>query len=210
MLLKEEEIKSHLRLDDGLYSDGDFLKLLAQAVQKRTETYLNRKLYAPEETIPEDDPDGMHLTDDVRLAMLMLVSHFYENRSTITDVEKLETPNEFQMACWPLQDCPTMKIRQSQTSATYLLPDPGELNRRIKIRLRVDEPTADFGTEPTYTESFDVWAKVAQPALPLIRAQCRQKISLRIILRSVSVTTSRQIMRWFITVRSTGSGEYAT
>ncbi|EEQ5862546.1 TPA: phage head-tail connector protein, partial [Escherichia coli] len=49
MLLKEEEIKSHLRLDDGLYSDGDFLKLLAQAVQKRTETYLNRKLYAPEE-----------------------------------------------------------------------------------------------------------------------------------------------------------------
>ncbi|EGD4894351.1 head-tail adaptor protein, partial [Shigella boydii] len=43
-----------------------------------------------------------------------------------------------------------MKIRQSQTSATYLLPDPGELNRRIKIRLRVDEPTADFGTEPTY------------------------------------------------------------
>ncbi len=56
-----------------------------------------------------------------------------------------------------------MKIRQSQTSATYLLPDPGELNRRIKIRLRVDEPTADFGTEPTYTELFDVWAKVAQP-----------------------------------------------
>lgn len=50
-----------------------------------------------------------------------------------------------------------------QTSATYLLPDPGELNRRIKIRLRVDEPTADFGTEPTYTESFDTWAKVAQP-----------------------------------------------
>lgn len=86
MLLKEEEIKSHLRLDDGLYSDGDFLKLLAQAVQKRTETYLNRKLYAPEETIPEDDPDGMHLTDDVRLAMLMLVSHFYENRSTIVSV----------------------------------------------------------------------------------------------------------------------------
>ncbi|HCS1577544.1 TPA: phage head closure protein, partial [Shigella flexneri] len=56
-----------------------------------------------------------------------------------------------------------MKIRQSQTSATYLLPDPGELNRRIKIRLRVDEPTAGFGTEPTYPESFDVWAKVAQP-----------------------------------------------
>lgn len=36
MLLKEEEIKSHLRLDDGLYSDGDFLKLLAQAYREVT------------------------------------------------------------------------------------------------------------------------------------------------------------------------------
>lgn len=106
MLLKEEEIKSHLRLDDGLYSDGDFLKLLAQAVQKRTETYLNRKLYAPEETIPEDEPDGMHLTDDVRLAMLMLVSHFYENRSTITDVEKLETPMSFRWLAGPYRIVP--------------------------------------------------------------------------------------------------------
>lgn len=106
MLLKEEEIKSHLRLDDGLYSDGDFLQLLAQAVQKRTETYLNRKLYAPEETIPEDDPDGMHLTDDVRLAMLMLVSHFYENRSASTNVEKLETPVSFRWLAGPYRIVP--------------------------------------------------------------------------------------------------------
>ncbi|HHU2049390.1 TPA: head-tail connector protein [Escherichia coli] len=106
MLLKEEEIKSHLRLDDGLYSDGDLLKLLAQAVQKRTETYLNRKLYAPEETIPEDDPDGIHLTDDIRLAMLMLVSHFYENRSASTDVEKLETPVSFRWLAGPYRIVP--------------------------------------------------------------------------------------------------------
>ncbi len=106
MLLKEEEIKSHLRLDDGLYSDGDFLQLLAQAVQKRTETYLNRKLYAPDETIPEDDPDGIHLTDDVRLAMLMLVSHFYENRSASTNVEKLETPVSFRWLAGPYRIVP--------------------------------------------------------------------------------------------------------
>ncbi|MBX9476477.1 phage head closure protein [Yersinia enterocolitica] len=56
-----------------------------------------------------------------------------------------------------------MKIRQSQTSATYLLPDPGELNRRITIRRRADMPADDFGVEPTYTEIFDVWAKMAQP-----------------------------------------------
>ena len=49
---------------------------LAFCAQKRTETYLNRKLYAPDETIPDSDPDGLHLPDDIRLGMLMLISHF--------------------------------------------------------------------------------------------------------------------------------------
>ncbi|MCU6668697.1 phage head closure protein [Enterobacteriaceae bacterium H4N4] len=55
-----------------------------------------------------------------------------------------------------------MKLRQAQTSATYLLPDPGELDKRILLRKRVDEPTADFGTEPEYPVSFRAWAKVIQ------------------------------------------------
>lgn len=55
-----------------------------------------------------------------------------------------------------------MKLRQSQTSATYLLPDPGELDQRITIRRRVDEPSGDFGVQPSFPESFDTWAKVAQ------------------------------------------------
>lgn len=55
-----------------------------------------------------------------------------------------------------------MKLRQAQTSATYLLPDPGELDKRILVRKRVDVPTADFGTEPEYPVSFRAWAKVVQ------------------------------------------------
>ncbi len=59
------------------------------------ETYLNRKLYAPDETIPDSDPDGLHLPDDIRLGILMLISHFYENRSSVTEVEKLDMPQSF-------------------------------------------------------------------------------------------------------------------
>ncbi|EPC7128950.1 phage head closure protein [Citrobacter sp. Cb130] len=55
-----------------------------------------------------------------------------------------------------------MKLRQAQTSATYLLPDPGELDKRVLIRKRVDVPSDDFGTEPEYPVSFYVWAKVVQ------------------------------------------------
>ena len=95
MLLTMEEIKAQLRLDEDFDADDRHLQLLACAAQKRTETYLNRKLYAPDETIPDSDPDGLHLPDDIRLGMLMLISHFYENRSSVTDVEKMELPMSF-------------------------------------------------------------------------------------------------------------------
>ncbi|GAB0645633.1 phage head closure protein [Leclercia adecarboxylata] len=55
-----------------------------------------------------------------------------------------------------------MKLRQAQTSATYLLPDPGELDKRVLLRKRVDVPAADLGTRPYYPESYPVWAKVVQ------------------------------------------------
>ncbi|WP_433647488.1 phage head closure protein [Kosakonia pseudosacchari] len=55
-----------------------------------------------------------------------------------------------------------MKLRQTQTSATYLLPDPGELDKRVQIRQRLDTPSDDFGTEPTYPVAFPAWAKVVQ------------------------------------------------
>ncbi|MEQ4450974.1 phage head closure protein [Kosakonia sacchari] len=55
-----------------------------------------------------------------------------------------------------------MKIRQAQTSATYILPDPGELDKRVQLRQRVDTPSDDMGTEPTYPVQFNAWAKVTQ------------------------------------------------
>ncbi|EKS5483026.1 phage head closure protein [Escherichia coli] len=55
-----------------------------------------------------------------------------------------------------------MKIRQAQTSATYILPDPGELNKRVLIRQRVDMPADYFGVESQYPVTFRTWAKVIQ------------------------------------------------
>lgn len=66
-----------------------------------------------------------------------------------------------------------MKLRQAQASATYLLPDPGELDQRIVIRRRVDVPADDFGVTPTYPEQIRTWAKKRNPARQLIRGLCR-------------------------------------
>ncbi|MBJ2078280.1 head-tail connector protein [Serratia ureilytica] len=78
MLLKLEEIKQQCRIDSDMDDEDEFLKLLGAVVQKRTETRINRTLYA--DSVPESDPDGLVLPADIKMGMLMLCSHFYENR----------------------------------------------------------------------------------------------------------------------------------
>ncbi len=55
-----------------------------------------------------------------------------------------------------------MKVRSTRTSATYTLPDPGELNKRILLRQRIDEASQDYGVTPVYQNEKKVWAKVRQ------------------------------------------------
>lgn len=85
-----------------------------------------------------------------------------------------------------------MKIRQAQTSATYLLPDPGELDKRVRLRQRVDTPSADFGVEPEYPVSFPAWAKVVQTSATTYQetAQTDEAVTHYITLRWRSGITS--------------------
>ena len=106
MLLKMEEIKLQLRLDDDFSDEDELLELLGKAAQSRTENFLNRKLYATADDRPADDPDGLVISDDVKLALLLLVSHFYENRATVTDVENMELPMSFNWLVVPYRLIP--------------------------------------------------------------------------------------------------------
>lgn len=106
MLLQIEEIKAQLRLDEDFTDEDSLLELLGKAVQSRTENFLNRKLYATVAERPEDDPDGLVMPDEVKLALLLLVTHFYENRSTVTEVEKLELPMSFNWLVGPYRHIP--------------------------------------------------------------------------------------------------------
>ncbi|WP_343530280.1 head-tail connector protein [Yokenella regensburgei] len=106
MLLSMEDIKAQLRLDDDFSDEDTLLTLLGKAAQSRTENYLNRRLYEKPQDIPPDDPDGLVMSDEVKLAMLMLVSHFYENRSAVTEVEKLELPMSFNWLVGPYRYIP--------------------------------------------------------------------------------------------------------
>lgn len=105
MLLSLEEIKVQLKVDDDFTQEDMLLNLIGSAAQKRTENFLNRKLYETA-AIPSDDPDGLELSDDIRMALLLLVTHWYENRSTVTEVEKLELPMAFNWLVEPYRYIP--------------------------------------------------------------------------------------------------------
>ncbi|RTY53644.1 phage gp6-like head-tail connector protein [Pantoea sp. YU22] len=104
MLLTLDEIKYQLRIEPDDTSEDAYLQLIGQAAESRTSNYLNRKLYA--ETVPEDDPDGLILPADVKLAMLGLVAHFHENRAAVSDVEMIELPMSFNWLVTPYRFIP--------------------------------------------------------------------------------------------------------
>lgn len=52
--------------------------------------------------------------------------------------------------------------RLSETNATFRFPAAGEMDKRVAFRQRVDEPSGDYGSEPTFINGFTAWAKVSQ------------------------------------------------
>jgi hypothetical protein len=106
MLVTLQELKRQLKLEDDFTEEDELLNLLGGVVQTRTETFLNRKLYAATEAVPEADPDGLKLPDDVKLGMLMLATHFYENRSSVSEVDQLEMPLSYKWLVGPYRFIP--------------------------------------------------------------------------------------------------------
>ena len=97
-----------------------------------------------------------------------------------------------------------MKIRQAQTSATYILPDPGELNKRVLIRQRVDMPADNFGVEPQYPVAFRTWAKVIQTSATTGRKPRRPEDAITHYITIRYRRGSPLIMRWSVMTVCTG------
>ena len=57
------------------------LLLYYGAARRMAENYINRKLY--EDKVPESDPDGLSIADDILLALMLLVGHWFENREPV-------------------------------------------------------------------------------------------------------------------------------
>ena len=94
-----EKLRAQCRIDTDDATDDELLMLYFRAACRKAENFINRKLY--EETVPEGDPEGVLIADDVLLALMLLVGHWYENRENSSDVSKAPVRLVF-LLCWSL------------------------------------------------------------------------------------------------------------
>lgn len=99
-----EQLRMQCRIDDDDTSGNDLLTLMAAAARKRAENFINRKLY--DETVPDTDPDGLVISEDICLALMLLVGHWNESREEATEVAKMSIPYGFASLLEPYRYIP--------------------------------------------------------------------------------------------------------
>jgi uncharacterized phage protein (predicted DNA packaging) len=75
-------LRQQCRIDSDNHDEDDLLDTYSRAAIKRAESYLNRHLY--EDIVPDSDPDGLLVTEDITLAIMLTVGFWYDNREAQT------------------------------------------------------------------------------------------------------------------------------
>ncbi|MBU9866812.1 head-tail connector protein [Rahnella aceris] len=99
-----EQVRAQARLEPDYTAEDSSLTLYASAAENAAIKYLNRNLY--KESVPPEDLSGMLITADICLAMLMTTSHWYENRSPVTEFEQSSVPLTYQFLLSPYRIIP--------------------------------------------------------------------------------------------------------
>lgn len=85
-LITLDEVKNYLRIDFS--EDDTFLSTLIVAARNYCESYLNRPLLSADMT----EETTWEIPETIKLAMLILISHWYENRMPI--ISNMSVNNE--------------------------------------------------------------------------------------------------------------------
>lgn len=88
-----EKLRAQCRIDADDETEDESLTLYYGAARRKAENFINRKLY--EDEVPEIDPDGMVIADDILLALMLLVGHWFNSREEASDVNKMSIPFGF-------------------------------------------------------------------------------------------------------------------
>ncbi|EQB98650.1 head-tail connector protein [Photorhabdus temperata] len=71
-----EELRAQCRIDTD--EEDSLLTTYAKAARQRAENFINRPLF--DDRVPDDISEGLVITDDIKLAIMLAVGFWYENR----------------------------------------------------------------------------------------------------------------------------------
>ncbi|WP_392421366.1 head-tail connector protein [Edwardsiella piscicida] len=91
-----DELRQQCRIDDK--SEDALLMIYAGAAKVAAETFLNRSLVTEGEDI---SGDALPLTPDIKLALMMMVGHWYTNREAVSPEQLMPVPFSYRALLEP-------------------------------------------------------------------------------------------------------------
>ncbi len=84
-MLTKEQVKRHCNIEQDFTEDDIWIDTSIKAAARYVETWTRRRLY---DTADDPDylvdPDRLLYGEDIEMAMLMLIAHWYTNRETVS------------------------------------------------------------------------------------------------------------------------------
>ena len=68
------DIKFQCRIPEEQNHEDSYLEFIGKAAEQEVEGYLNRRLFV--DAVPEDVSNGLVVTENIKLAMLLKVGHY--------------------------------------------------------------------------------------------------------------------------------------
>lgn len=82
-----DQAKAHLRVEGC--DEDTLIQLYLNAARRAAELYLNRTIYDED---AGSDLDGIVMSDDIKVAILLQLGHLYENRESVSFVQGSSFP----------------------------------------------------------------------------------------------------------------------
>lgn len=99
-----EKLRAQCRVDADDSTEDELLMLYYDAACRKAENFINRKLY--EDNVPDSDPDGVLIANDILLALMLLVGHWFNSREEASEVNKISIPFGFTSLLEPYRFIP--------------------------------------------------------------------------------------------------------
>lgn len=84
-MLTKEQVKHHCNIEQDFTEDDAWIDTGIKAAERYVEKWTRRRLYEKaDDPLYMADPDALLYGEDVKMAMLMLIAHWYTNRETVS------------------------------------------------------------------------------------------------------------------------------